>query len=138
MLSESLKGVVSQVLCKKIGGGRVAAREILLVTPAISNLIREGKTFQIPSMIQTSKRLGMITMNDTLLDLVERKLVEPKEAYMKSVDKTAFVNQLKAKGFDVAFQEGDAMHAATPPGGGTPGMGSAAVRPTPKATPVRR
>jgi twitching motility protein PilT len=115
MLSESLKGVVSQVLCKKIGGGRVAAREILLVTPAVSNLIREGKTFQIPSIMQTSKRLGMITMNDTLLDLVERKLVEPKEAYMKSVDKAAFVNQLKAKGHDVSFVEADPTNA---PGGG--------------------
>ena len=115
MLSESLKGVVSQVLCKKIGGGRVAAREILLVTPAISNLIREGKTFQIPSIIQTSKRLGMITMNDTLLDLVEKKLVEPKEAYMKSVDKASFVNSLKAKGFDVSFVEVD---PTSTPGGG--------------------
>src|SRR6266446_6717024 len=54
MLSESLKGVISQTLCKKAGGGRVAAREILLTTPAISNLIREGKTFQISSIIQTS------------------------------------------------------------------------------------
>ncbi len=121
MLSESLKGVVSQVLCKKIGGGRVAAREILLVTPAISNLIREGKTFQIPSIMQTSKRLGMITMNDTLLELVEKKLVEPKEAYMKSVDKGSFVNQLKAKGFDVSFVEADPTNA---PGGG-PGAGPA-------------
>ncbi|HRQ78522.1 MAG TPA: type IV pilus twitching motility protein PilT [Gemmatimonadaceae bacterium] len=115
MLSESLKGVISQVLCKKIGGGRVAAREILLVTPAISNLIREGKTFQIPSIMQTSKRLGMITMNDTLLDLVEKKLVEPKEAYMKSVDKTSFVNSLKAKGHDTSFVEGDDAGAAKPP-----------------------
>ncbi len=114
MLSESLKGVVSQVLCKKIGGGRVAAREILLVTPAISNLIREGKTFQIPSIMQTSKRLGMITMNDTLIDLVERKLVEPKEAYMKSVDKAAFVNQLKSKGFDTSFVEADPTTAPAP------------------------
>ena len=57
MLAESLKGVISQTLCKKIGGGRVAAREILLVTPAISNLIREGKTFQIPTIMQTSKKL---------------------------------------------------------------------------------
>jgi twitching motility protein PilT len=130
MLSESLKGVVSQVLCKKIGGGRVAAREILLVTPAVSNLIREGKTFQIPSIMQTSKRLGMITMNDTLLDLVEKKLVEPKEAYMKSVDKGAFVNQLKAKGHDVSFVEADPTNA--PPGGAgapTPSMGAPAAKP---------
>src|SRR6266702_481124 len=70
MLSESLKGVISQTLCKKIGGGRVAAREILLTTPAIANLIREGKTFQIPSIIQTSKKLGMLTLNDALLELV--------------------------------------------------------------------
>ena len=107
MLSESLKGVVSQVLCKKIGGGRVAAREILLVTPAISNLIREGKTFQIPSIMQTSKKLGMITMNDTLLDLVERNLVEPKEAWMKSVEKGSFLAALKAKGVDTSFADGE-------------------------------
>src|SRR5216683_54305 len=55
-LAEGLKGVVSQTLCKRLAGGRVAAREILLSTPAISNLIREGKTFQIPSIIQTSKQ----------------------------------------------------------------------------------
>jgi twitching motility protein PilT len=57
--------------------------------------------------MQTSKRLGMITMNDALLDLVERRLVEPKEAYMRSVDKGAFVNQLKAKGIDTSFVEAD-------------------------------
>src|SRR5205823_9448530 len=88
MLSSSLKGVISQTLCKKIAGGRVAAREILLTTPAISNLIREGKTFQIPSIIQTSKKLGMLTLNDALLELVEKKVIEPDEAYMKSVEKT--------------------------------------------------
>ncbi|HVZ49254.1 MAG TPA: type IV pilus twitching motility protein PilT [Gemmatimonadaceae bacterium] len=134
MLSESLKGVVSQVLCKKIGGGRVAAREILLVTPAISNLIREGKTFQIPSMMQTSKRLGMQTMNDTLLDLVEKKLVEPKEAYMKSVDKGAFVAALKAKGHDTSFVEGDPGSASA--GGAAPAAGAATK--SGGATPARR
>ena len=107
MLSESLKGVISQVLCKKIGGGRVAAREILLVTAAVSNLIREGKTFQIPSIMQTSKKIGMITMNDELMGLVEQRQVEPKEAYMKSVDKNAFVTSLKAKGFDTSFVDAD-------------------------------
>ena len=136
MLSDSLKGVISQVLCKKIGGGRVAAREILLVTPAISNLIREGKTFQIPSIMQTSKRIGMITMNDTLLGLVEQRLVEPKEAYMKSVDKSNLVNSLKAKGFDVSFVEADSLTAPAGsssgaggpggPAGGKPGAGGAA------------
>ena len=105
MLSESLKGVIAQTLCKKIGGGRVAAREILLTTPAVSNLIREGKTFQIPSIIQTSKKLGMNTLNDALLELVEKKLVEPDEAYMKSAEKTSLVASMKAKGFKVSITE---------------------------------
>src|SRR5881392_723302 len=98
MLSESLKGVISQTLCKKLGGGRVAAREILLTTPAVSNLIREGKTFQIPSIIQTSKQLGMLTLNDALLELVEKKEISPDEAYVKSVEKAGLAASLKAKG----------------------------------------
>ena len=107
MLSESLKGVISQVLCRKIGGGRVAAQEILLSIPAVSNLIREGKTFQVPSIMQTSKRIGMMTLNDALLDLVERQLVEPREAYTKAADKTAFAAALKARGHDAAFVDAD-------------------------------
>jgi twitching motility protein PilT len=87
MLSESLKGVVSQTLCKKIGGGRAAALEILIGNSAVANLIREGKTFQIPSIMQTGKNLGMQLLNEALLDLVKKKLVDPSEAYGKSVDK---------------------------------------------------
>ena len=98
MLSESLRGVVCQTLCKKIGGGRVAAREILITTPAVSNLIREAKIFQIPSIIQTSKQLGMLTLNDALLDLVDKKLVAPEEAYMRSVEKAGIIASLKARG----------------------------------------
>ena len=105
MLSESLKGVISQTLCKKIGGGRVAAREILLATPAISNLIREGKTFQIPSILQTSKKAGMVTLNDALLKLVDEGLVEPKEAYMKGVDKAGLLAAFKQRGLDVSWLE---------------------------------
>src|SRR5437899_3967325 len=101
MLSESLKGVIAQTLCKRKGGGRVAAREILLTTPAVSNLIREAKTFQLPSIIQTSKKLGMNTLNDALFDLVEQGIVEPDEAYMKSVEKAGLVAQLRAKGIKV-------------------------------------
>ncbi len=101
MLSESLRGVISQTLCKRLGGGRVAAREVLLSTPAIANLIREGKTFQIPSIMQTSKQLGMVTLNDALLELVEGQKVSPDEAYMKSVEKAGLVTSLKSKGFKV-------------------------------------
>ena len=103
MLSESLKGVIAQTLCKRKGGGRVAAREILLTTPAVSNLIREAKTFQIPSIIQTSKKLGMHTLNDALFDLVEKGVVEPDEAYMKSVEKAGLVAQFRAKGIKVTL-----------------------------------
>jgi twitching motility protein PilT len=121
MLSESLKGVIAQTLLKKIGGGRVAAKEVLLSIPAVSNLIREGKTFQIPSVMQTSKRLGMITLNDALMELVDTKQVEPKEAYMKSIDKVSFVNALRVKGHDTTFMEGDPAAAANaPPGSGKP------------------
>jgi twitching motility protein PilT len=105
MLAESLKGVISQTLCKKIGGGRVAAREILLSIPALTNLIREGKTFQIPTVMQTSKRLGMVTLNDALLELVDGKLIEPAEGYSKAVDKPSYVAALKGRGIDTAFAE---------------------------------
>jgi twitching motility protein PilT len=103
MLSESLRGVIAQTLCKKKGGGRVAAREILLSIPAVSNLIREGKTFQIPSIMQTNKRAGMITLNDSLVELVDEGLVEPQEAYMKAVDKSGIAAMLKAKRHDTSF-----------------------------------
>ncbi|HSM93871.1 MAG TPA: type IV pilus twitching motility protein PilT [Anaeromyxobacteraceae bacterium] len=90
MLSESLKGVISQTLCKRIGGGRVPAQEVLLVPSSVANLIREGKTFQIPSMMQTGRASGMATLNDALIDLVKKKVVEPKEAWMKAVAKAEF------------------------------------------------
>jgi twitching motility protein PilT len=106
MLSESLKGVISQTLCKRIGGGRAAAREILLANTAVSNLIREGKTFQIPSIMQTSKKLGMVTLNDALLTLVDAKQVEPKEAYVKAVDKPALLQAFRTRGHDTSFVEG--------------------------------
>ena len=118
MLAESLKGVISQTLCKKIGGGRVAAREILLSIPAVTNLIREGKTFQIPSIMQTSKRLGMVTLNDALIAYVDSGEVEPKEAYMKAVDKGGFVTMLKARNLDVSFAESDQAQAGSAPAGG--------------------
>ena len=125
MLAESLKGVISQTLCKKIGGGRVAAREILLSMPSITNLIREGKTFQIPSVIQTSRKIGMCTLNDALMVYVEAGQVEPKEAYMKCIDKIGLVMQMKKAGIDVSFAETDTT--APPPAAGPPAGGHAAA-----------
>jgi len=101
MLSESLKGVISQTLCKRKGGDRVAALEILYVTAAISNLIRESKTFQIPSLMQTNKALGMTLLNDSLLELVHKNLVEPQEAYHRSVAKAEFKSLLDRNGIKI-------------------------------------
>ncbi|HET7620957.1 MAG TPA: PilT/PilU family type 4a pilus ATPase [Gemmatimonadaceae bacterium] len=115
MLSESLKGVISQVLCKKVGGGRVAAREVLLSIPAVSNLIREGKTFQIPSIMQTSKRLGMLMLNDALITLVDSGEVAPAEAYQKASDKAGMVVMLKQRQHDTSFLDASEAGAAASP-----------------------
>lgn len=103
MLSESLKGVVAQTLCKKTGGGRVAAHEIMLGTSAVAALIRDAKTFQIQSVIQTSKSQGMLTLNDSLMNLVQKGLVDPKEAWMKAVDKTGLLTMFKNAGLPTSF-----------------------------------
>lgn len=103
MLADSLKAVVSQTLCKKIGKGRIAAFEILLVTSAVSNLIREGKTYQIPSIIQTRKKDGMISLNDYLMKLVDTNMIETYEAYIRSGDKKGMISSLKAKGYKMDF-----------------------------------
>ncbi len=103
MLSESLKGVIAQNLCRKIGGGRVAALEVLLINSAIANLIREAKTFQIPSMMQVGRAQGMVALNDALMEMVTKKLVEPEEAYLKAVDKAAFEGLLKRANIDTKF-----------------------------------
>ncbi len=101
MLSESLKGVVSQVLVPKISGGRAAALEILVGNHAVSAMIREGKTFQIGSVMQTSKNVGMTTMNESLFTLVQKRLVEPRQAYLKAVDKAGFSTLLRGAGLMV-------------------------------------
>jgi twitching motility protein PilT len=101
MLSESLKGVISQTLLKKKGGGRVAALEILIGASSVANLIREGKTFQIPSVMQTSSNIGMQTLNDAIMNFVRRRTVEPLEAYMKAVDKAGIISTLEEAGFKI-------------------------------------
>jgi twitching motility protein PilT len=103
MLAESLKGVISQVLCKKIGGGRVPVLEVLIGTPPVANLIREAKIFQIPSSMQTGKKYGMCLMNDSFLDLVKRKVVDPQDAYAKAVDKAGLLSQFKKNNIDTSW-----------------------------------
>ncbi|HTB80362.1 MAG TPA: type IV pilus twitching motility protein PilT [Opitutaceae bacterium] len=93
-LASSLQAVISQVLCKKIGGGRIASYEIMVSTTSIASLIRENKTFRINSDIQTGAQLGMITMDTHLMNLVNRELVSPDEAVEKAQDSVAMRQKL--------------------------------------------
>jgi twitching motility protein PilT len=94
MLSESLKGVMAQTLMKKVGGGRIAAIEIMVGNPAIGNLIREEKTYQIPSVLQTSKAEGMQTLDMALVDLFQKKLITAENAVDHAADKKAMRSQI--------------------------------------------
>jgi twitching motility protein PilT len=91
------------MLCKKIGGGRVPVLEVLIVTPSVSNLIREAKIFQIPSIMQTGKKYGMCLMNEAFTDLVKKKVVDPQEAYAKALDKTGLLAMFKKAGIDTSW-----------------------------------
>jgi len=90
MLSESLKAVISQTLLKKNGGGRIAAHEIMIGTPAIRNLIRENKIAQMYSAIQTGQQYGMQTLDQNLAEIVKKGLVSKQEAKLKAANKDAF------------------------------------------------
>lgn len=90
MLSESLRGVISQTLLKKVGGGRVAAHEIMIANPAIRNLIRENKIPQMYSAIQTGQKDGMQTLDQCLQELVQKGLVSKNDARLKAANKDTF------------------------------------------------
>jgi len=94
-LADVLRGVVCQNLCRRIGGGRVAALEVLVVNLAVSALIREGKTVQIPNIMQTGKALGNQLLNDSLINLVQTQKIEYEEALSKAVDKADIAKRLK-------------------------------------------
>ena len=90
-LADGLRAVIAQTLFKRIDRkGRVAALEILIANPAVRNLVREGKTHQIPSMIQTGKKYGMILLDDAIMDLLNKGMISADEAYMKANDKGRF------------------------------------------------
>lgn len=95
-LADALKAVVSQTLFKRIDiKGRCAALEILIATPAVRNLIREGKTYQILSAMQTGKKYGMQTLDDAIMEYLEKKMISSDEAYSNCVEKSKFVKYLK-------------------------------------------
>ncbi len=93
MLSESVQAIITQTLCKKVGGGRIAALEILLGTVAVRNLIRENKIHQIPSILQTSQSVGMRTMEMALIELVEKNLITKETAIEKTGNPQMFEAQ---------------------------------------------
>jgi twitching motility protein PilT len=146
MLAGSLRGVVAQNLLKRKGGGRVAALEILFVTAGIAANIREGKTYQIPSQIQTGAKYGMMMLNDALENLVKADTVEPMEAYDRSLDKEDILKRLKNLGHDIESQlQTGGGHGAKPAAPaapapapvvprvpGPPGSSAAAVNNPPK------
>ena len=95
-LADALKAVVSQTLFKRIDKkGRCAALEILICTPAVRNLIREGKTYQIPSAMQTGKKFGMATLDDAIEDLLTKRQIAPEDAYTNCIEKPRFLKYLK-------------------------------------------
>jgi twitching motility protein PilT len=98
MLSDALIGVVSQTLLKRKEKGRVGAYEVLVVTPAASNLIREGKNYQIATIMQTGKAQGMQMINTHLTELVEKNIVDAEEAISKAIDKESLKTSLRGKG----------------------------------------
>ena len=104
-LAGALRGVVAQTLLRKVRGGRIAAREILLNTPAVSSLILEGKTFQLPVALDSGRRHGMMPLADSLAALVREGIVHAAEAYRKAPDREALLAALRRDGVDTSFAE---------------------------------
>ena len=104
-LAEGLRGVVAQVLLRKVGGGRVAARELLLNTPPVANLIAEGRIGQIPLAIDSGRKHGMVPLNDALVGFVQNGVVDAREAYRKAYERQAFLSVLRREGLDTSFVE---------------------------------
>ncbi|MEY2745839.1 MAG: Twitching mobility protein [Planctomycetota bacterium] len=131
MLASSLKGVVAQTLCKKTGGGRVAALEILVVNAAIASNIREGKTHQIASLMQMGAKTGSRLLNDALLELVKSGQVDAEQAYLKSIQKDDFVKKCQQEGIRVAARpEDDALPRGPLPGAGGDPHAAAGAKPS--------
>ena len=105
LVAETLRGVVTQVLLRKSGGGRVAARELLLGTPGVSGLIAEGKLAQLGLALDNGRRQGMVPLTDALVAFVQSGVVDVKEAWRRAGDRAALLKQLKREGIDTSFTE---------------------------------
>jgi twitching motility protein PilT len=104
-LAEALRGVVAQVLLHKAGGGRVAARELLLNTAAVARLIAEGQLAHLPAAMESGRKHGMVPLNDALVAFVQSGAVDAREAYRQAFDREAFLALLKREGIDTSFVE---------------------------------
>lgn len=104
-LAENLRGIVAQVLLRKPGGGRIAAREVLLNTSAVASVIAEGKTSQVPLAIEGGRKYGMVPLNDALVGFVQSGAVDAREAYRRAADRPGFLALLKRQGIDTSFVE---------------------------------
>ena len=104
-LAQNLRGVIVQALVRKIGGGRVAAREVLLNASAVRGLLAEGKTSQLPQAIEGGRVHGMTPMNDALVGFVQSGAVDVREAYRRAADRPGFVTLLKRQGLDTSALE---------------------------------
>jgi twitching motility protein PilT len=104
-LAEALRGVVAQMLLRRVRGGRIAAREILLNTPVVAGLIIEGKTTQLPVALDSGRRHGMVPLADSFAALVREGTVHAAEAYRKTPDRAALLAALRADGIDTSFAE---------------------------------
>jgi twitching motility protein PilT len=105
MLAEGFRGAVSQVLVRKAGGGRVAAREVVLNTPAITSLIADGRLSQLPLAVDSGRKHGMVPLNDALAGFVQSGVVDVKHAYRQAFDRPAFLAVLRREGVDTSFAE---------------------------------
>lgn len=104
MLAESLRAVIAQTLCKRKDGGRIAAMEILMANNAISNHIRQGKTHQIPNVMETGGDKGMVKMNEALMEHVQNDIITPDEAFFNAVDKDEMRRMLKRAGHHIEVE----------------------------------
>jgi twitching motility protein PilT len=105
MLADGLRAAVSQVLVRKTGGGRVAAREVLLNTPEMASLMADGRMSQLSPALESGRAQGMVPLNDALAGFVQSGVVDAKDAYRQAFDRPAFLAVLRRDGVDTSFAE---------------------------------
>ncbi len=105
MLADGLRAAVSQVLVRKAGGGRVAAREVLLNTPEVASVITDGRLSQLAPALESGRKQGMVPLNDALAGFVQSGVVDAKDAYRQAVDRPALLAVLRREGVDTSFAE---------------------------------